>query len=129
MTTQVRPGFQTVCSYLSVRGGAALVEFLCSAFGGEQTYRDEKGTHFEVRIGDSMVMIGEVGDERQPVTGQLFMYVSDPDDLYKKAITAGAASVFEPCMRDWGEDGELVRAAGLKDPCGNFWFLAGPKQD
>ena len=105
------------------------MEFLCSAFGGEQTYRDAKGTHFEVRIGDSMVMIGEVGDERQPVTGQLFMYVSDPDDLYKKAMTAGAASVFEPSMRDWGEHGELVRAAGLKDPCGNFWFLAGPKQD
>lgn len=76
-----------------------------------------------------MVMIGEVGDDRPALTGQLFMYVSDPDELYKKAIAAGAASVFEPGMRDWGEGEDLVRAAGVKDPCGNLWFLAGPKLD
>ena len=129
VTAQIRSGFQTVCPYLAVKGAAGLVEFLCSAFGGEHTFRDEKGTHFEVRIGDSMVMIGDVGDERPPTTGQLFMYVSDPDDLYGKAIDAGATSLFEPTMRDWGEGGDLVRAAGVTDPCGNLWFLAGPKLD
>ena len=126
-TSQIRPGFQTVCSYLAVQGAAGLVEFLGSAFGGEHMFQDEKGTHYEVRIGDSMVMIGDVGKERPAMTGQLFMYVSDPDELHKRAIEAGAASVFEPTTRDWGEGGALVRAAGIKDPCGNFWFLAGPK--
>ena len=50
----------------------------------------------------------------------VFMYVSDPDDLYKKAIEAGATSVFKPTARDWGEGGELVPAAGVKDLCGNL---------
>ncbi len=129
MTTQIRPGFQTVSSYLAVQGAAGLVEFLCLAFGAEHTFRATKGTHFEVRIGDSMVMIGEVGDERPPTTWQLFMYVSDPDELYQRAIEAGATSVLEPTMRPWAEGEELVRGAGVKDPCGNVWFLAGPKLD
>ena len=74
-----------------------------------------------------MVMIGEVGDKQPPSAGQLFMYVNDPDELHKKAIAAGATSVMEPTIRDWGEGGALVRGAGIKDPCGNLWFLAGPK--
>ncbi len=129
MTTQIRPGFQTVSSYLAVQGAIRLVEFLCSAFGAEHTFRSPNGTHFEVRIGDTMVMIGEVGGEQPPSTGQLFMYVSDPDELYKRAIAFGATSVLKPTMRDWGEGGDLVRGAGVKDPCGNLWFLAGPKLD
>ena len=100
MTAQIRPGFQTVSSYLAVQGATSLVEFLCSAFGAEHTFRSPNGTHFEIRIGDAMVMIGEVGDERPPSTGQLFMYVSDPDELHKRAIAAGATSVMEPTMRD-----------------------------
>ena len=27
-----------------------------------------------------------------------------------------------------GEGEEMLRAAGVKDPNGNSWFLAGPKQ-
>ena len=122
----IREGFQTVAPFLSVQGAASLVEFLCAGLGAKQTFESKSGTHFEVKIGDSMVMIGDVGD-RPPTTGQLFMYVEDVAALYKRAIQVGATSLMEPSDRPWGEGEEMMRAAGVKDPCGNSWFLAGPK--
>ena len=122
----VRPGFQSVVPYLSVQGAAKLVDFLKAAFGAHRTFVAPKGTHFEVKIGDSMVMIGEVGNG-SPTAGQLFMYVEKPEVLYRRAIEAGATSVMEPCDRPWGEGEMIMRGAGVKDPSGNLWFLAGPK--
>jgi PhnB protein len=123
---QIREGFQNVVPFLSIQGAAMLVEFLGSAFGAKQTYAAKGGTHFEIRIGDSMLMIGDVGD-RPPTTGQFFMYVEDADALYERAIGAGAGSVMQPCDRPWGEGDELMRAAAVEDPSGNRWYLAGPK--
>ena len=120
----VRQGFQSVVPFLSVQRAAKLVEFLVAAFDATETFRSK--THFEVKIGDSMVMIGDVGD-RAPVTGQLFMYIDDANALYKRAIQAGATSLMEPSDRHWGEGEEMMRAASVVDPCGNSWFLAGPK--
>jgi len=122
----IREGFQSVVPLLSVRGAAGLVEFLTAVLGAEQTFRSASGTHLEVRIGDSMVMIGDVGD-RAAVTGQLFMYVEDAEASYKRAIQAGATSIMEPSLRPWGEGEELLLGAGVKDPSGNLWFFAGPK--
>ena len=122
----IRLGFQSVVPFLSVQGAASLVEFLSAGLGAKQTFQSASGTHLEVRIGDSMLMIGDVGD-RTPVTGQLFMYVEDADASYKRAIQAGATSIMEPGLRPWGEGEELLLAAGVKDPAGNLWFFAGPK--
>ena len=122
----IREGFQSVVPFLSVQGAARLAAFLSEAFGAKQTFQSKSGTHFEVRIGDSMVMIGDVGNGA-PKTGQLFMYVEDASALYHRAILAGAASLMEPSDRDWGEGEEIMCCAGVKDPSGNLWYLAGPK--
>lgn len=122
----VRPGFQTVVPYLSIRGAAQLVDFLKAAFGAQHTFVSPTGTHFEVKIGDSMIMIGEAG-KNTPQTGHIFMYVEEPEAMYQRAIEAGATSAMEPCDRPWGEGEEIMRGAGVKDRAGNVWYLAGPK--
>ncbi|HXD32241.1 MAG TPA: VOC family protein [Pyrinomonadaceae bacterium] len=122
----IREGFQSVVPFLSVQGAASLVEFLCAGLGAKQIFESKRGTHFEVRIGDSMVMIGDVGNGA-PTTGQLFMYVEDADASYKRAIQAGATSIMELSQRPWGEGEEMLLAAAVKDPCGNLWFFAGPQ--
>src|SRR5438093_6345296 len=109
----IREGFQSVVPFLSVQTAASLVEFLCAGLGAKQTFESKSGTHFEVKIGDSMVMIGDVGDQT-PATGQLFMYVEDADASYKRAIQVGATSIMEPSLRPWGEGEELLLAAGVK---------------
>src|SRR5678815_5147247 len=94
----IREGFQSVVPFLSVQRAASLVGFLCTALGAKQTFESKTGTHFEIMIGDSMVMIGDVGD-RSPATGQLFMCVEDAGASYKRAIDAGATSIMEPTLR------------------------------
>jgi PhnB protein len=122
----IREGFQSVVPFLSVQGAASLVEFLCAGLGAKQIFESRSGTHFEVRIGDSMVMIGDVGNGA-PTTGQLFMYVEDAGASYKRAIQAGATSIMEPSHRPWGQGEEMLLGAGVRDPSGNLWFFAGPK--
>src|SRR5712691_9646518 len=126
ISPMIRAGFHSVVPYLSIQDASSLIEFLRTAFGAQQTYRAPSGTHFEVKIGDSMVMIGDVG-AGQPKPGQLFMYVENGSSLYERALQAGATSVMEPCDRPWAEGGQLMRGAGVKDPSGNLWFLAWPK--
>ena len=123
-STPIREGFQTLVPYLSVRGAAGLIDFLRVVLGASETFRASSGTHYEVRIGDSMLMIGEVGD-RTPATAQLFLYVEDADAVYARAIHAGARSVIEPSDRPWGEGEDMIRGAGVTDPTGNTWYFAG----
>lgn len=126
MAMPIRAGFQSVVPYLAIQGAAQLVEFLVSAFGAVHTYRSPSGTHFETRIGDSMLMIGDIG-RGAPKPAQLFMYADDVRTLYTRALEAGATSLMEPCDKPWGDDGELMLGAGVRDPAGNMWFLASPK--
>ena len=53
----------------------------------------------------------------------LHVYVPDADAVYRRALEAGAESVFEPKNKPYGS-----REAGVKDPTGNLWFIAqGPR--
>ena len=100
---QKRPeGFHTVNPYLVIDGAAKVIEFLKQAFG--------------VRIGDSMV---EIGDSPEPMPINLHVYVDDVDSLYRRAIAVGGLSVREPETTFYGD-----RSAGVKDPGGNNWWLA-----
>ena len=124
----VRSGFQSVVPYLAIQRAAQLVDYLVTAFGAQRTYRSPSGTHFEVRIGNSMVMIGEVGPGASK-PAQLFMYVEDAHAQYSRALEAGGTSLMAPCDKPWGDDGELMVGAGVKDPADNLWFLASPKSN
>ena len=59
----VPEGYHSVTPYLIVEGVPELIEFMVEAFGGEEIERlsgpDGTIMHAEVRIGDSVVMMGE----------------------------------------------------------------------
>ena len=60
----IREGFHTVTPYLLVESPDAFVAFLQQAFGAEETHRGKGsagGTHLQLRLGDSMIMAGEIG--------------------------------------------------------------------
>src|SRR6266568_5870663 len=80
--------------------------------------------HAEVRIGDSVVMMGEARGESTPMPGTLYVYVSDTDAVYKRALEAGAASLMEPADQFYGD-----RNAAVKDAVGNRWWIATHKED
>lgn len=80
--------------------------------------------HAEVRIGDSVVMMGESGGEFTPMPASIHLYVEDTDATYKRALRAGATSLREPADQFYGD-----RSAGVKDLAGNHWWIATHKED
>lgn len=116
-------GYATVTPYLAIRQADELVGFLKKVFDAKEhrLMRGEDGSimHGEIRIGDSLVMIGDVQDRYEPFPGMLKVYVPDVDETYKKALEKGATSVEEPADRDYGD-----RRAAFSDPSGNRWYIA-----
>jgi PhnB protein len=122
----MREGFHTVQPYMIAADGEALLQFTKEAFGAEETFRaigEAGGIHAEVRIGDSMVMMGGGIPGRpfdgKPSTTALHVYVKDTDAVYAKALAAGATSLGAPQDHEYGE-----RGAGAKDAAGNYWYIA-----
>ena len=115
-----REGFTTVTPYVIVQD-ERLVQFLTRAFDAVETFSargSAGGIHREVRIGTSMVMIGELaGAVPKPV--EFHVYVEDVDATFRRALDAGATSLGEPADRPYGE-----RSAFVRDVCGNHWFIA-----
>ena len=124
----IREGFHTVTPYLMVREAAQLIDFVKQAFAATELFRDTGsagGIHAEVRIGDSMVMIGGAGTwNGEPMPAALYLYMDDVDAVYKRALQAGAASLSEPEDQPYGD-----RLAGVKDSFGNIWYIATHLED
>ena len=123
----VREGFTTVTPYIRVPE-EGLVDFLVQTFDAAETMSGRGGgggMHREVRIGDSMVMIGEgaagVGSV-MPVRPVAFhVFVADADETFRRALVAGATSLGAPADRPYGE-----RSGFVADRFGNHWYISTP---
>lgn len=120
----IREGFHTLTPYLMVEDAGAVADFLQKAFDAELRQRFERPDgsvmHMEMRIGDSMLMLGEPMGEFGPMPASVYLYSEDCDGTYKRALNAGGTSVMEPTdMRHAGE-----RYGGIKGPGGNLWWIA-----
>ena len=123
MTVKPIPdGFHTVTPYLVVEDVPRLIDFLKEAFEAvevERTHQpDGSVMHAEVRIGDSMVMMGQARGEWKAAPVSLYLYVPDVDRVYQQALAAGAESMMEPQDQFYGD-----RNGGVKDPQGNTWWI------
>lgn len=118
-----REGLHTVTPYIIVEPAVELIDFVTQAFGAVESVRatgSAGGLHCEVKIGDSLLMIGGgPGFGARP--SAIHLYVSDVDEVYARAIEAGATSLVAPSDQDYGE-----RVAGVKDIGGNEWYIAKP---
>jgi PhnB protein len=127
-TVQSRPGLRTVTPYIVVPAAQEMIEFVKHAFGAEETFRGSSGPgaiHAEVRIGDSMMMIGGGPGYAGPAKpAAIHLYVENADEVYRRALDAGAVSTLE-MTESHGE-----RFGCVQDLFGNPWiiatYLAGP---
>jgi uncharacterized glyoxalase superfamily protein PhnB len=129
-------GYHTVTPHLAVRDAAKALDFYAKAFGAEELYRmpGPGGVvmHAEVRIGDSIVMLGEEDPQRgasspQTIGGSpvsLLVYVKDVDASFARAGAAGCTTQMPPTDMFWGD-----RYGKLQDPFGHHWALATHKED
>lgn len=121
-------GYRTVTPYLIVQEAAALIEFLKRAFEAVEIRRtlhpEGRIMNAEVRIGDSVVMVGEATSEFQPMPSSIYLYVEHTDAAYERALQAGGISIMEPADQFYGD-----RNAGVKDPTGNHWWIGTHQED
>lgn len=129
MVRRIPEGYRNVTPYLVNEGVEKVIRFLRQAFGAAEKFPPMKrpdGTvmHAEMRIGDSMIMMAEATSEYRPMPSCLYLYVEDVDGTYRRALEAGGTAVTEPKDQFYGD-----RSAGVKDPGGNFWWIATHKED
>ena len=120
----VPKGYTTLTTYLVAQDAEVLIEFVTKAFGAQETFRSgpgsEGGLHAEMRVGDSMLMVGGGMKWRgTPMPSAFHIYVPDCDATYARALEAGATSIAAPVDQPYGE-----RSGTVKDASGNFWYIA-----
>jgi PhnB protein len=129
-------GYPRVSPHLSVAGAVEAIDFYKQVLGADERMRmpmpDGKIAHAELQLGDSVIMVGDEmpgGTDPSPRTlggspVALFVYVGDVDDVYKRAIDAGATSVQAPENHFYGD-----RVAMFDDPFGHRWNIATHVED
>ncbi len=123
----VPKGYSTLTTYLVAQDADGLIDFLTKTFGAQETFRSgpgsEGGLHAEVRVGDSMLMIGGGAAGMKwrgtPMPSAFHIYVPDCDATYARALEAGGTSIDKPADQVYGE-----RSATVKDAAGNSWYIA-----
>lgn len=115
-------GYHTVTPYMTIAGLAKLLEFVTEAFDATIVDKTEgpDGSiwHAAFRIGDSMILAGEANEKWAARPAAIYLYVPDTDATYAKALAAGAESIMEPSNQFYGD-----RNGGVKDMCGNYWWI------
>jgi PhnB protein len=127
----VPEGYHTITPGIAVEGCEKAMELYKKALGAEQRGDVARGPggsimHAELKIGDSVIMMNDVAREMgmNPTTGNFYLYVTDCDAWYKRAVAAGMKSIMEPADQFWGD-----RFGCCEDPYGNKWNFATHKED
>jgi len=116
-------GAPDIQPYLHPLRAEPVISFLKRAFGAEELGRfaTPQGVvmHATLKIGDSYLEMGEAQGPYQPMAPMLYLYVKDCDEMYRRALAAGATSVMEPADHPYGD-----RSGAVKDAFGNEWWIA-----
>jgi uncharacterized glyoxalase superfamily protein PhnB len=123
--TDTMTSYRTVTPYLVVSNADVELAFLKTAFGGTEVlcHRNADNTvmHAEIKVGDSLIMLGQAGAQWKPLSAALYLWVEDVDATYARALAAGATSESQPEDKPYGH-----RNAGVVDPNGITWWIGSP---
>jgi PhnB protein len=136
MAKPIPDGYPQLSPYLCVDGAEAAIEFYSSVLGAkERTRLPSPGGrigHAELQLGDSLIMLAdefpEMGNRSPrsiggtPVT--LSVYVDDVDDVFSRAVGAGATEVRPVETQFYGD-----RMGMFEDPFGHRWSVATHVED
>jgi uncharacterized glyoxalase superfamily protein PhnB len=115
-------GYTSVAPYLILNDAETTVAFLEQVLEGELLRRfdhpDGRIMHAEVRVDDTVVMMGNAPSGMATPEAHVHVYVPDVDAAYARALDAGATSVQEPMQKD-----DPDRRCGVRDPGGTTWWL------
>ena len=129
-------GYPRVTPYLYIDGASAAIDFYVDVLGAKERMRmpapGGKVGHAEVQIGESVIMMADEFpdmDVRGPKTiggtpVLLHVYVEDADDVFARAVKAGAKALQEVENKFYGD-----RSGVFEDPWGHHWSVASHVED
>ena len=137
MVKPIPDGYHTVTPTLTIKGASDAIEFYKKAFGAKEIYRfpglDGKSImHAEIKIGDSSIMLCDEMPQMGCLSpkstggpsGSIYLYVQNSDDVFNKAVSAGAKPRMPMMDAFWGD-----RFGAIEDPFGHVWTIATRKND
>ena len=129
-------GYPRISPYLHVDGAGDAIKFYTEVLGATERMRmptpDGKVGHAELEVGDSLIMLADEAPDMgvrgpkafggSPIT--LSVYVEDVDDVFERALKAGATSVRPVENQFYGD-----RRGVFEDPFGHQWNVATHVED
>lgn len=110
--------------YLMLKGALKFIDFVKRVFDAKLTtdmhkLREDGATvmHSEITIGGNTIMFTDATEQWKEQTANLFVYVDNADETYRRAIDSGATTVMELSDQSYG------RTCGVTDPLGNVWWI------
>jgi PhnB protein len=124
----VPQGYPRLSPYLVVDDPDVAIRFMREVLGGEEVRRsmDANGRvmHAEIRVADTLVMVGGASEQWPVIPGALHVYLEDVDAAYARALAVGATSLTPPTLQPYGD-----RSAYVRDAAGTTWFLSTHVED
>ncbi|MBB3119321.1 VOC family protein [Pseudoduganella violacea] len=124
----------TILPCMRYRDAPGAIDWLCSTLGFEAALvvpnEDGSIAHAQLSYGNGMVMLGSIFDTeygrlmKQPgeigmaVTQSAYLVVNNADEVYERALRAGAPILMELKDEDYGG-----RGFTLRDPEGHVWSI------
>lgn len=139
MSQPIPDGYHSITPSFTFKDSRKAIEFYRSAFNAEVVDLLPNPTglgtmHATIKIGNSIVMMGDEmpgvencakGAETvgtSPIS--LYVYVSDVDATFEKAVAAGGTETMPVSDAFWGD-----RIGQIRDPFGYSWMIATHKRD
>jgi len=132
MVKPIPDGYHSVTPALTIKGASEAIEFYKKAFGAQELNRfpgpDGKSImHAEIKIGDSSIMLCDEMPQMGCLSpkstggpsGSIYLYVQNSDDVFNKAVSAGAKPKMPMMDGFWGD-----RIGSIEDPFGHVWTIA-----
>ena len=132
MVKPIPDGYHSVTPALTIKGASEAIEFYKKAFDAKELNRflgpDGKSImHAEIKIGDSSVMLCDEMPQMGCLSpkstggpsGSIYLYVQNSDDIFSKAVSAGAKPRMPMMDGFWGD-----RIGSIEDPFGHVWTIA-----
>ncbi len=116
-------GYNSVSPYFIVNGAQRFIDLLKAVFDAQELRRydnpDGSIMHAEIRIDDSVIMLGDASEKYPAVPIVMHVYVPDVDAVYNKALLEGCKEVQPPKKTDTDPD----KRATFEDFGGNMWSV------
>ncbi|MDQ3263070.1 MAG: VOC family protein [Myxococcota bacterium] len=122
--------YPRLCPIFTAKDSVKAIDFYTRVLGAKERFRmsnpDGTVAHCELTFGDSLVMFGEPYEPTPTPVPQarLSLYVEDCDQVFKRAVAAGAVAKSEPKTQFYGD-----RMAKVLDPFGIEWSLVTHVED